>query len=129
MEPADYLELLEIAGQATGSFAMDGVAILFAYAVAGHFAGKSLSSVQTLALTCVYTIFLLFPVTSAMMSSKRVEIYTNQFRQTYPEVAADHLNASSYSNLHLVLGLVFFASWILSLLYMISVRRTRMERT
>ena len=125
MDASNYLELLEITGQATGAFAMDGVAILFAYVVAAHFAGKMLSHVQVIGLTCVYTLFLLVPVTGAMQSSERVEIYTRQFREAHPEIASNHLNTSYYSNLDVILGIVFITAWMLSILYMISVRRAK----
>lgn len=57
MNPAEYMELLQLIGDSIGFHAMNAVAILFAYITAIYVVGPKLSRLQLSLVTILYSFF------------------------------------------------------------------------
>jgi hypothetical protein len=128
MSPAEYLELRQLGIDGAAAHAMNAVSILVAYLLAMYFSAKNLSNFQIVAVTAIYTIFLIFPVQSSSESLLYVITLLTEFMSDYPEVAAAYAalgTAARLGTVHNAMMTVFFLAWVLSILFMLSLRKDK----
>jgi hypothetical protein len=108
---------------------MNAIYIYFAYIVATYLVGSELSRFQCLALTGMYSIFLTFPVFSQLTQIDLVTAHIQQFQAAYPELVV------AYSGMRVAPPAYFYnlsigiwvVGWILSLVFMLSKRRSKSD--
>ena len=124
MNPADYLELMQMTSDGTGGHSMNAVAILFSYIVAAHYAGSALSRFQAHSLTLIYSLFLAFPLMSVANGFVRMRTLRLEFLREYPEVAQRHgIDDGDVLGLGGPIIIVMFVlAWSLSLAFMYGAR-------
>jgi len=126
MNPAEYLELMNMESNSAGLHGMNGVSILFAYVVAAYFVGIKLSKRQLVAVNFVYSFFLTIPVLACLGSVRTGAIHTSRFITEHPEIAAEYgftgggtpLAYFFYANL-----ILWVFAWVFSLMFMHSSRK------
>tara|TARA_R110002111_G_scaffold209492_1_gene273428 strand:- start:98 stop:505 length:408 start_codon:yes stop_codon:yes gene_type:complete len=128
MSPAEYLELRQLGLDGVASHAMNAVSILFAYLLAMYFAGKRLTTFQLVSVTVIYSIFLVFPVLATTGGLLSLVAINTEFLREYSGLAATHRAPEAVATLNVIrivmLGVFFFA-YVLSILFMLSVRRDK----
>jgi hypothetical protein len=119
---------MQAALDGTAAHSMNAVSILFAYLLAMYFTGKSLSRFQVAAVTVIYSTFLLFPVLSVSGGFLNVVNLSMEFLREHPGVATTYRASEAASNLYTFrIGIlsVFFFAWLLSVLFMFSIRKDK----
>ena len=122
MEPAEYLELIEIAIDAAGVHAMNVVTVLISYLVAGYLVGSKLTRLQIGLLTVVYSIFYVFPTVGAVGTLRRAMTYVEGFIEEYPALALSYVDPP-FDGFHYILLSVFIFGWAVSVIFVISIYR------
>lgn len=126
MSPADYLEIRQLGIDGAAAHSMNAVSILFAYLVAMYFGAKRLSRFQVASVTAIYSVFILFPIMSTYGGITGLVILNMEFLREHPEVASTFRAAEAASLLQWLrfveLG-VFFLAWLLSILFVVSLRK------
>lgn len=132
MSPAEYFELVSMAGDSAADHSMNAVYIYFAYIVATYLVGSDLSRFQCVALTLMYSIFLTLPVISFLTQTSLLIVHAQQFQQAYPELV-DAYSArrtiappAYFYNVGVV---IWVSAWLLSLVFMLSRRRSNHDAT
>ena len=128
MNPAEYLELRQLALDGTAAHSMNAGSILFAYLLAMYFTGKSLSRFQVVAVTVIYSIFLLFPVLSVSVGFLNLVVLSMEFVREHSGLATTYGASEAASRLKTYrIGIlaVFFFAWLLSVLFMFSIRKDK----
>jgi len=130
VSPAEYFELIGMAGDSAAMHAMNAVTIYFAYLVAVYLVGGKLTRFQTIALTVIYSVFLTVPVMSCLVTLKLMTVHAQQFLVEHPDLSQAYpFNSSAifrsyffYTN-----AVVWVVAWVLSVLFMFSKRRDRVS--
>jgi hypothetical protein len=127
VSPAEYFELLGMAGDSAAAHTMNAVYIYFAYIVAIYLVGSDLSRFQCVALTVIYSIFLTLPVFSSLAQISLLTVHAQQFQAAYPELVKAYSARRTiapptyFYNVGVV---VWVSAWLLSLVFMLSKRRS-----
>lgn len=121
MNPAEYLELIEMGNAAAGNHSMNSVAVLSAYLVAAYLMGRNLSRFQYIALTGLYSVFYFFTVISTFITIERSLLYQREFAIEYPEEATKFVGLQ-FDGMQYLVVFVLVAAWIVSILFMRSIR-------
>ena len=132
MSPAEYFELINMAGDSAGTHAMNAVTIYFAYLATTYFAGSKLTLFQAVALTAIYSIFLTVPVLACLNSIKLMIVHIQQFQAAHPDLSQIYSSVRtgiSRSYVFYTVSIVWVVAWVLSILFMISKRRDRETAT
>ena len=126
MTAAEIADLLLTTQDLVAQTAMDFTSILFAYILVAHFAGPTLSRVQILLITTLYSLFLVAVASGFLSTINQLIFLTTEFHRLHPHEAAG-LAAATDTPLDNALGfinaLVLFGGWALSLAYMATTRR------
>jgi hypothetical protein len=126
MSPAEYFELINMAGDSAATHAMNAVTIYFAYLAATYFTGNKLTPFQAVALTAIYSIFLTVPVLTCLSSIKLMGVHIQQFRAAHPELLPIYASGPAgglRSYVLYIIPIVWLVAWVLSILFMVSKRR------
>ena len=131
MSPAEYFELIGSAQDSGAAHSMNAIYIYFAYIVATYLVGSELSRFQCLALTAMYSIFLTFPVFSQLTQIDLVTVHIQQFQAAYPElvVAYSGLRVAPPAYFYNLSIAIWVLGWMLSLVFMLSKRRSNRDAT
>lgn len=127
MSPAEYLELISSVGTATATHVMNCVSLIFAYLAAAYLAGERISRFQVMAVSLVYSVFMIFPALSGLNAVRTTFALISQFHVDHPDIATIYYpdfdsNGPAGRTWMFVLGAVIFLSWLLSLVFMARVR-------
>jgi hypothetical protein len=130
MTAAEIADLLLATQDLSAQTAMDFTSILFAYILVAHFAGPTLSRVQILLITTLYSLFLVAVASGFINTINQLIFLKTEFHRLHPHEAsglASGLAAATDTPLDNALGfinaLVLFGGWALSLAYMATTRR------
>lgn len=127
MSAADYLGLLQAGNGLVANHVMNAVTIVFAYVAAAYFAASKLSRWQIISITFLYTLFLVLPASSALSSASQRLTLMRNFVIDYPDVAETFgysaVPDGAALTFRLLLSLVFVLSWLVSVFFMLRMRR------
>ncbi len=125
MSPVEFIEMIFMASSVVGEHSMNLVAILFAYIVAGHFAGPQLTRTQFVVLTILYSAMAFGIAQYAVRSETELTQLYQEFIRAHPD------EASRFSPFYplsrpsgLLQPLLFCFGWAISVWYVWSHRRT-----
>lgn len=121
MEQSDYVELIIMAGDSLGSHVMNYIYILFAYLVMAYFVGDRLTRLQVWIVSILYTAVLVLPANAAFQRLSTMNALTADFFKDFPDQAGGLINQTP--TLPIVSSIFLASSWIVSIVFMISVRR------
>lgn len=117
MTEFELLQAISVASDKIALSAMNVVAVIFAYILAVHFAGKTLTRAMAVFTSVLYSFFLVAPVYAAYIAVLRIAALTDRYRAEFP--ASDLVPMASNVGLTLLLTLAPLAiGWIGSLAYM-----------
>jgi hypothetical protein len=85
---AEFIELTFMAATVQSQYAMDFISIVFAYVVAGHIVGASLTWVQFVVLTTVYSAFTVGIGAGALDTLSMMASLNDRFLEQHPVEAA-----------------------------------------
>lgn len=127
MSPAEYIELISSVGAATATHVMNCVSLIFAYLAAAYVAGEKISQFQVIAVSLIYSVFIVFPALSGLNAVSTTFALMSQFHIDHPNVAAIYYpdfdaDGSAARIWQYVLAAVLSSSWLLSLVFMARVR-------
>ena len=125
MEPSDYIELIIMSGDSLGSHVMNYIYILFAYLVMTYFAGNRLTRLQVWIVSILYTAVLVLPANAAFQRLSTMNALTAEFLKDFPGQASVIVNQTP--TLPVVSSIFLASSWIVSIVFMVSVRRKQKE--
>ena len=125
MNPSDYIELILIARQSGAVSGMNFVALVFAFFIMAYFAGANLSTLQSWLVSVVYTVFLAFPINGAVQDFRTTNALATEFHNEFPVEAAKFIaEIPTFWPAFLV---VAFASWLLSIGFLVIARRKQQQ--
>jgi len=128
MTEAEFTELIFTAATLQTQYAWDLISIVFAYVVAGHFIGASLTRVQFVALTAVYSAFTLGIGTGAVITLRQMESLGRRFLEQHPAEAATIIFPGA-NRMSIIPPILFFSAWLVSVWYVASTRRPDRSQT
>ena len=103
---------------------MNAVYILFAYVVAVYLAGSALDRFQAYALTALYSLFFMFPVSSGYTSWHEALTIARMFFVEHPDIAQQYFQSPRLPLTPELMAAVFLSAWLLSIIFMIRVRKS-----
>lgn len=120
MNPAEYMELLQLIGDSIGFHAMNAVAILFAYITAIYVGGQKLSRLQLSLVTILYSFFYFLPSATSLQNIERSIRVSASFYERFPDEALIYLGAPVSGELFVINPAMFayFLAWVASLVFM-----------
>ena len=119
MTTAEYLELLSLSSANAGQHAMVTVTILFAYIIASYLVGSKLLQFQAVAVSMLYSVYFLIPVSATLaeqeMASKLGEQFSETHREQFEFYFSSGLNMDFYSYTTILVAVL---AWVFSLYFM-----------
>jgi hypothetical protein len=120
MTEFEYIEGIMMLEELAAYHSMNFIALLFSYVVVAYFAGPRISSVQIWLVSLVYSSILFAPVTANLRALENLQRLGEEFSAQFPDSAVQH--ALGEERVY-VLFAVYFAAWLLSILFMYQWRR------
>ncbi len=126
MTEFEFIQVGEIALNGFASSAMNIVTVIFAYVVAAHFVGKSLSRSAAISVSIVYSLWLIVPFGGVYGNLDLGAKNAIEFLRVYPDsYAVNPLESSAIIFAFAIIPL--FLGWIGSLIYMHRIIRKYIE--
>ena len=119
----DYVELVLLGRQAGVTSAMNFVALVFAFFIMAYFVGASLSRIQAWLVSIVYSVFVMFPINGAVQDFQTTNALAKEFHAQFPIEAEKFI--AEIPTLWPAFLAVAFASWLLSIGFLIVSRRKK----
>jgi hypothetical protein len=116
----EYINAIIMLDELAAYHSMNFIALLFSYVVVAYFAGPRISRVQVWLVSLVYTSILFAPVTANLRAVQNLADLGHEFSTRFPDSAMQH--ALGEGRVY-VLFAVYFAAWLLSILFMYQWRR------
>ena len=126
MSPDAWVSILLESTDIAASHFMNFVSLLFAYIVAMYVAAARLSRFQVASVTVLYSIFIFLPAASFIRTASAILSAGEELRKVDPVMADTFFPGANFS-VPLVTSVVpflFIAAWILSIVFMVSIRRS-----
>ena len=126
MTEFEFIQVGEIALNGFASSAMNIVTVIFAYVIAAHFVGKSLSRSAAISISIVYSLWLIPPFGGVYGNLDLGAKNAIEFLSVYPDsYAVNPLESSAIIFAFAIIPL--FLGWIGSLIYMHRIIRKNIE--
>ena len=122
MIEAEFIELIFMAATIQEQYALDFLSMVFAYVVAGHFVGASLTRVQFVVLTAIYSGFTIAIGFGALLGVRQLGSLSSRFLEEHPAGATTIVPSDAPS---FVPPILLSSAWLISVWYVASVRRAR----
>jgi hypothetical protein len=106
---------------------MNMFALFVAYVLAAHYVGRDMSSLQVVAVTSLYSIFALTPVTSTISSIIQFHDLAAGYQASFPHGVIKTLSPRVVLVFAIIPLITFSFAWLLSLAYMLSLRHSKIE--
>ena len=126
MTEFEFIQVGEIALNGFASSAMNIVTVIFAYVVAAHFVGKSLSRSAAISISIVYSLWLIVPFGGVYGNLDLGAKNAIEFLSVFPDSYA----VNPLEPLAIIFAIAFiplFLGWIGSLIYMHRIIRKNIE--
>jgi len=124
MTEFEFIQVGEIAINGLGSAAMNIVTVIFAYVIAAHFVGKSLSRSAAISISIVYSLWLLLPFGGVYGNVDLLAKNAIEFQSVFPDSYA----VTPVGSIVYVMAIIpLFLGWIGSLFYMHRIIRKNIE--
>ena len=126
MTEFEFIQVGEIAINGFGSSAMNIVTVIFAYVIAAHFVGKSLSRSAAISISIVYSLWLLLPIGGVYGNLDLLAKNAIEFQSVFPDSYA----VTPVGSIGIVYAMAItplFLGWIGSLIYMHRIIRKNIE--
>ena len=119
MTEYEFHDFLTNAQMASGQATMDVVAVFCAFVVSTYVVGSRLNRTQAIALSIVYTIFLLLPTMTVRSTLLRIQ----QVAELNPNHMIPMGSVETIGVVAAVMPGILVLAWLLSIFYLISERR------
>ena len=117
MSEFELIEAWYLGGQSLANSFVSSSTVIFAYIVVAHFIGKSLDSKIAIALTALYSLFLVGALGSRVPALAQLYAVALEYSQRYPDGVG--LIEHPPLNLLYMVGLMpFVLAWIASICYL-----------
>ena len=125
MSEYEYLDVIATTREACGYHAMNYISLLFAYVLAGYFAGQTLSRFQVAAITTFYIALCPLPGFTSWETIKEYTALVKRYQLAFG--SEEPLSFLVRFGPNLWLG-VFAGTFILSILFMVQARKIKENR-
>ena len=127
MTEYEYIELISTFRSENAFHSMNMFTLFVAYVLAAHYAGRDMSSLQVTALTFLYTVFALTPISSTIASSIQFHDLVSSYHTAFPSGTGGTLPPRLVIFVEATEPITFTIAWLLSLAYMRNCRHYRIE--
>ncbi|MCB1690107.1 MAG: hypothetical protein KDI33_16545 [Halioglobus sp.] len=127
MTEYEYIELISTFRSENAFHSMNMFTLFVAYVLAAHYAGRDMSSIQVTALTFLYSVFALTPITATIASTIQFQDLVSSYHAAFPAGTVGTLPPRLVIFVEATEPVTFTIAWLLSLAYMRNCRILRTE--